>query len=127
MIRTMYNIEKQKAENIEECSQIDKIQRTGVMTMAQEKQIINRASIYSRNAMEKQAKIANEEIVEIKREREVFDILDEKRRLDKYIKENTEKYKKLNEESKQIYEKILNEKEKVEKIEKAENIESKTE
>lgn len=112
MIRTIYNIEKQKAENIEKCSQIDNIQRTGVMTMEQEKQIIKRASLYSRNAMEKQAKVADNEIAEIKREREVFDILDEKRRIDKYIKENNEKFKTLNEESKQIYDRIIKEQEK---------------
>lgn len=117
MIRTMYNIEKQKAENIEKCSQMDNIQRTGVMTMEQEKQIIKRASLYSRNAMEKQAKVADNEIAEIKREREVFDILDEKRRIDKYIKENNEKFKTLDEESKQIYEKIMKEQEKEVKTE----------
>lgn len=112
MIRTIYNTDEQKPENIEKCSQMDNIQRTGVMTMEQEKQIIKRASLYNRNAMEKQAKVADSEIAEIKREREVFDILDEKRRIDKYIKENNEKFKTLNEESKQIYEKIIKEQEK---------------
>lgn len=106
MIRTMYNLEKQKAENILKCSQIDNIQRIGVLTMEQEKQIILRAGKATRNVMEKEAKIVDKEIVKQKREREVLDLIDEKRALDKEIRKNNEKLKGLSEESKAIYERI---------------------
>lgn len=106
MIRTMYNLEKQKAENILKCSQIDNIQRIGVLTMEQEKQIILRAGKITRNVMEKEAKIVDKEIVEQKREREVLDLIDQKRILDKEIKNNNKKLQELSEESKAIYERI---------------------
>lgn len=106
MIRTMYNLEKQKAENILKCSQIDNVQRIGVLTMEQEKQIILRAGKVTRNVMEKEAKIVDKEIVEQKREREVLDLIDQKRILDKEIRKNNEKLKELSEESKAIYKRI---------------------
>lgn len=106
MIRTMYNLEKQKAENILKCSQIDNVQRIGVLTMEQEKQIILRAGKVTRNVMEKEAKIVDKEIVEQKREREVLDLIDQKRALDKEIRNNNKKLQELSEESKAIYEKI---------------------
>lgn len=106
MIRTMYNLEKQKAENILKCSQIDNVQRIGVLTMEQEKQIILRAGKITRNVMEKEAKIVDKEIVEMKREREVLDLIDQKRALDKEIRKNNKKLEGLSEESKAIYERI---------------------
>lgn len=103
MIRTMYNIEKQKSTNIIKCSQNDNVQRVGVLTFEQEKRIILRAGQVTRNVIEKEAKILQKEIVELKREKEVLDVLDEKRKLDKQIKQNTEKYKQLDEENKKLY------------------------
>lgn len=111
MIRTMYNINKQKPENILICSQIDNIQRVGVMTMEQEKQIILRAGKTTRNVMEKEAKIVDKEIVEQKREREVLDLIDQKRALDKEIRKNNKKLQELSEESKEIYNRIKKEQE----------------
>lgn len=107
MIRTQYNIDKQKAENIIKCSQEDKVQRVGVLTMEQEKKIILRAGQITRNVMQKEAKIVDQEIVEMKREREVLDIIDEKKRLDKQIKINNKKLEELSEENKEIYKKIM--------------------
>lgn len=111
MIRTMYNLEKQKAENILKCSQIDNVQRVGVLTMEQEKQIILRAGKTTRNVMEREAKIVDKEIVEMKREREVLDLIDQKRILDKEIRNNNNKLKELSEESKAIYNRIIKEQE----------------
>lgn len=107
MIRTQYNIDKQKAENIIKCSQEDKVQRVGVLTMEQEKKIILRAGQVTRNVMQKEAKIVDKEIAEMKREREVLDIIDEKKRLDKQIKINNKKLQELSEENKEIYKKIM--------------------
>lgn len=118
MIRTMYNLDKQKAENILKCSQIDNIQRVGVLTMEQEKQIILRAGKTTRNVMEREAKIVDKEIVELKREREVLDLIDQKRALDKEIRKNNNKLKELSEESKEIYNRIIKEQE--EQIKQAE-------
>ena len=42
----------------------------------------------------------------MKREKEVLDVIDEKRRLDKQIKQNTERYKQLSEENKELYKKL---------------------
>lgn len=106
MIRTMYNIEEQKNTNIIKCSQDDNVQRVGVLTFEQEKMMILRAGQTTRNSMEKEAKISQKEIVELKREKEVLDVIDEKRKLDKQIKQNTEKYNQLSEENKQLYQKI---------------------
>ena len=106
MIRTMYNIEEQKSTNIIKCNQNDNIQRVGVLTFEQEKRMILRAGQVTRNAMEKESKILEKEIVEMKREREVLDVIDEKRRLDKQIKQNTERYKQLSEENKELYKKL---------------------
>lgn len=111
MIRTMYNLNKQKAENILKCSQIDNIQRVGVLSMEQEKQIILRAGKVTRNVMEREAKIVDKEIVELKREREVLDLIDQKRALDKEIKKNNNKLKELSEESKELYNMIMKEQE----------------
>lgn len=106
MIRTMYNIKEQKSTNIIKCNQNDNIQRVGVLTFEQEKRIILRAGQVTRNVMEKESKIIEKEIVELKREREVLDVIDEKRKLDKQIKQNTERYKQLSEENKQLYKKL---------------------
>lgn len=111
MIRTMYNLEEQEAENIIECSQIDNIQRVGVLTMEQEKQIILRAGKTTRNVIEKEAKIIDKEIVEQKREREVLDLIDQKRALDNEIRKNNKKLQELSEESKVIYNRIKKEQE----------------
>lgn len=111
MIRTMYNLDKQKAENILKCSQIDNVQRVGILTMEQEKQIILRAGKTTKNVMEKEVKIVDKEITELKREREVLDLIDQKRALDKEIRKNNEKLKGLSEESKQIYDRIKKEQE----------------
>lgn len=127
MIRTMYNLNKQKAENIIKCDQVDNIQRVGVLTMEQEKKIILRAGKITRNVMEKEAKIADKEIVEMKREREVLDIIDEKRKLDKQIRINNNKLKELSEENKELYNRIMKEQEEqtkqTEKTEKTEKTE----
>lgn len=109
MIRTMYNLKEQEAENILKCSQIDNIQRVGILTMEQEKQIILRAGRVTRNVMEKEARIVDKEIIEQKREREVLDLIDQKRILDKEIKNNNKKIQELSEESKEIYNRIKEE------------------
>lgn len=106
MIRTMYNIAEQKSTNIIKCNQNDNIQRVGVLTFEQEKRMILRAGQVTRNAIEKESKITEKEIVEMKREKEVLDVIDEKRRLDKQIKQNTERYKQLSEENKELYKKL---------------------
>ena len=115
MIRTMYNLDKQKAENILKCSQIDNVQRIGVLTMEQEKQIILRAGKTTRNVLEREAKIVDKEIVELKREREVLDLIDQKRALDKEIRKNNNKLKELSEESKEMYKRIVKEQEELER------------
>lgn len=106
MIRTMYNIAEQESTNIIKCNQNDNIQRVGVLTFEQEKRMILRAGQVTRNAIEKESKITEKEIVEMKREKEVLDVIDEKRRLDKQIKQNTERYKQLSEENKELYKKL---------------------
>lgn len=106
MIRTMYNIEEQESSNIIKCNQNDNIQRVGVLTFEQEKRMILRAGQITSKAMEREAKISEKEITELKREKEVLDVIDEKRRLDKQIKNNTERYKQLSEENKQLYQKL---------------------
>lgn len=111
MIRTMYNLNEQRAENIIKCSQIDNIQRIGVLTMEQEKQIILRAGRTTRNVMEKETKIVEKEIIEQKREREVLDLIDQKRKLDNEIRKNNNKLKELSEESKIIYNRLVKEQE----------------
>lgn len=106
MIRTMYNIEEQESTNILKCDQNDNVQRIGVLTFEQEKRMVIKAGQITRNSMEKEAEISQKEIIELKREKEVLDVIDEKRRLDKQIKQNTERYNQLSEENKQLYEKM---------------------
>lgn len=118
MIRTMYNLNEQEAENIIKCSQIDNVQRVGVLTLEQEKQIIMRAGKTTKNILEKEAKIVEKEIVEQKREKEVLDLIDHKRALDKAIRKNNKKLQELSEENKELYNRIKQQQE--EQIKKAE-------
>ena len=118
MIRTMYNLDEQEAENIIKCDQVDNVQRVGVLTLEQEKQIIMRAGKVTRNVLEREAKIVDKEIIEQKREREVLDLIDHKRALDKEIRKNNKKLQELSEENKELYNRIKKQQE--EQIKKAE-------
>lgn len=103
MIRTMYNLEKQDSKNIIKCSQIDNIQRENVLTMEEEKAVLKRAGQNVNLMYKQEATRIKSNIEKLKNQKEIFDVLDEKRTLEKAIKENTEKYNNLSKENKEIY------------------------
>lgn len=84
----------------------DDVQRSGVLTLSQEKMLLERAGKVLSKTIAKNVKELNNEIVEQKRLQESIDIFDEKRKLDKSIEENTKKYKALKEEQKKYIEQL---------------------
>lgn len=106
MIRTMYNLEKQDSKNIIKCSQIDNIQRENVLTMDEEKAVLKRAGQNVNLMYKQEATKIKANMEKLKNRKEVFDILDEKRALEKAIKKNTETYNNLSKENKEIYNKM---------------------
>ena len=92
----------------------DDVQRSGVLTLNQEKMLLEKAGKVLSKTIEKNVKELNNEIVEQKKLQESIDIFDEKRKLEKSIEENTKKYNKLKEEQKQYIEILKKEQERVE-------------
>lgn len=125
MVRTIYNLEKQDCKNIIKCSQIDNIQRENVLTMEEEKAVLKRAGQNVNLMYKQEATRIKSNMEKIKNQKEIFDVLDEKRTLEKAIKENTEKYNNLSKENKEIYNKMKAEAEQLNKI-NIENKENKT-
>lgn len=82
----------------------DYVQRSGVLTLNQEKMLLERAGKALNKTIAKNIEEVNNEIVEQRKLQESIDIFDEKRKLDKDIEENTKKFNKLKEEQKQYIE-----------------------
>lgn len=95
----------------------DNVQRSGVLTISQEKMLFERAGKALNKTVAKNIKDIDNEIVEQKKLQESIDIFDEKRRLDKEIENNTKKYKNLKEEQKKYIEKLKIEQEKTKELE----------
>lgn len=89
----------------------DNVQRSGVLTLSQEKMLFERAGKTLNKTIAKNVKDINDEIVEQRKLQESIDIFDEKRRLDKEIENNTKKYNNLKEEQKKYIEKLKMEQE----------------
>lgn len=127
MIRTMYNIQKQKCDNIIKCSQIDNIQRENVLTMEEERAVLKRAGKNVNLMYKQEASKIKANMEKIQNEREVFDILDKKRALEKEIKKNTQLYNNLSEENKKIYNRMKEETEQLNKVNTENKVNNKTE
>lgn len=92
--------------NIISLPQKDNIQREGVLSMRQEKVLLEKAGHLLTKTIDKNVQIADAEIEALDREKEIFDILDEKRVLDDFIKKNKEEYEKLKKERGEILSQI---------------------
>lgn len=90
----------------------DDVQRSGVLTLNQEKMLLERAGKVLNKTIAKNVKEINDEIVEQRKLKESIDIFDEKRKLDKNIEENNRKYNELKKEQKQYIDMLKAEQEK---------------
>ena len=102
IVRTQKDVFEDNTENIE-CSQIDNIQREGVLSITDEIRLFNRQKQTITKNIDISKAETSAEVTKEKRLKEVHDIIDEKRELDKLVKKNKEKINQLQEEQKQIY------------------------
>lgn len=104
-IRTQQTVQKENF--IVKCNQKDdRTQKTGILTIQEEIQLLKRGgTVFKEKAVEE---IHYEKAREIEKKNyaEIFDLYDDKRKLDKEIKENNKKLQELSEENKKIYESI---------------------
>ena len=101
--RTIEQYEEEN-NNIIECDQQDNIQREGVQSIYDEKRILERKGIGIYQKKVKEEEIDEENITEVKRYNESFDIIDEHREELKEIKRHKDEYNKI----KQNTEKMIN-------------------
>lgn len=101
--RTMEQYEEEN-NNIIECEQKDNIQREGVQSIYDEKRILERKGIGIYKKKINEEEIDEENITEVKRYNESFDIIDEHREELKEIKRHKDEYNKI----KQNTEKMIN-------------------
>lgn len=92
--RTIKQFEEEN-NNIIECEQEDKVQRSGVQSIYDEKKLLQRKGIgiYQKNI--KPEEIDEENITEINKYRESFDIIDEHRAEQTEIEHNKKNYTKI--------------------------------
>ncbi len=97
----------QKENFITKCNQKeDRTQKTGVLTIQEELQLLKRGGqVFKQNAV-KETDYDKAREIEKKNYAEVFDLYDDKRRIEKEIKENNKKLEELSEENKIIYKNI---------------------
>lgn len=109
--------------NIISLPQLDNIQREGVLTMRQEKILLEKAGQLLTKTIDKNVQVADAEIEALNKEKEIFDILDEKREIDKIVKKNKEEFERLKKENGDIINKV---EEHYRQIQESKNIQSKT-
>lgn len=102
IIRTQKDVFEDNTENIK-CSQIDNVQREGVLSISEEVRLFNRQKQNIAKNIDISKAETSAEVTREKRLKEVHDIIDEKREIDKLIKKNKEKISQLQEEQKEIY------------------------
>lgn len=117
--RTIEQYEKE-SNNIIECSQEDNIQREGVQSIYDEKKLLERKGIGIYQKKIRPEEIDEENITEVGKYRESFDIIDEHRADLEIIEKNKKEYNNI----KQNTEKMINDLKEINKVAKGEPQES---
>lgn len=92
--RTIEQFEKEN-KNIIECEQEDNVQRTGVQSIYEEKKLLQRQGIGVYQKKINPEDINEEDVTEVKRYNESFDIIDEHRAEQEQIEHNKKNYEKI--------------------------------
>lgn len=110
--RTIEQYEEEN-NNIIECDQQDNIQREGVQSIYDEKRILERKGIGIYQKKIKEEEIDEENIAEVKRYNESFDIIDEHREELKEIKKHKDEYNKTKQETERMMNDLKQERERM--------------
>lgn len=92
--RTIEQFEKEN-NNIIECEQEDNVQREGVQSIYDEKRLLERKGIGIYQKKIKPEDINEEDVTEVKKYNESFDIIDEHRTEQEIIEQNKKNYTKI--------------------------------
>lgn len=100
-IRTQKDVFKDDSKPIV-CSQIDNIQREGVLSIRDEIKLFEASKKYINKNIDISKAVTNEMITKERRIKEVHDLFDETKAINRLVKENAEKVKSLGEEQREL-------------------------